>query len=355
MDTYTSLLSSLCDLTSFVTNNDAALTFSWKLTSAEVTALSALVSSAEISQLTLEKELPPGTAAQLGCAIKRSGTIRAISLGEINGNKNKPAPELLRMLAAAASVALERISIERIDMCDEQNNIPLCGCFGLLTGLRSLTIEVKTTYSFLLPLLIAGISKLRTIESLVICSIGFSTPDDEMLSTTLKGLPLISGIRLEFAQVQETVQTIAGLVALRKIRRLDLPGNQMMDRGVVAMVDTILSPVGHRLSDLQSLDLSYNEIGPKGATKVAELISRSPHLQTLDISGNPLGESVAVTIGKAILSGGSIRELNVATCELGSGGAIALMDSLRGFPVLNVLRTGWNRCGDLGRGNPCDN
>ncbi len=343
-----SLFSSLCGLVSFVTNNDAALTFSWKLAPAEVTALSALVSSAEISQLTLGKELPPGAGAQLGSAIKRSGTIRAISLGESNGYSNMPAPELLRMLAAAASVALERISIEDIDMCDEQNNIPLCDCFGLLTGLRSLTIELKTMYSFPLPLFIAGIGKLLTLESLAICSIGFSTLDDKMLSTTLKDLPLISDIRIEFARVQETVQTIAGLVALRRIRRLNLFSNQMMDRRVVAMVDTILSPVGHRLSDLQSLDLSYNEMGPKGAAKVAELISRSPHLQTLSMSRNPLGEPVAATIGKAILSGGSIRELDVTGCGLGSGGVVAFMESLRDFPVLSVLRIGWNRCGDLG-------
>ncbi len=339
--------SALCGLTNFVTNSKRVLKINWKLTPTEASVLCSLITSGiSISRLALQTELPPDTATSLGSAIKYLGTIHTISLGFRNEREeDSQAPELLRALSVAASSALEQLSIN--DLCIA-NEWLTSDSFSQFTALRSLTIAESEDCP--IPLFVTRIGQLRTLESLHTVLLHFVDLDADVLFVALKGLPLLADLSISYGGLgKKAGRPIGSLVALGRLRKLDLGGNDLYDEGVSTMVDEILSSSRKHSCVLQKLDLEWTSIGPIGGIKLAELIAHSPHLSVLNLCKNFMNETAADALFKAIrLRSQSLEELNVSDCGLGPRGAIPLLDEPRAFPALRVLFAGRSVEGDLG-------
>ncbi len=341
--------SALCSLTSFVTNSKSVLKINWKLTPTEVSVLCSLIASGiSVSQFALQSELPPDTANSLGSAIKYIGTIHTISLSSRNEcEEGNQAPELLRALSAAASSALEQLSINFLCITSKwlTNN-----SFSQFTALRSLTIKTREVCP--IPLLATRIGQLRTLESLHIALLQHSDSDADVLFVALKGLPLLADLSICCSGLGEKAgRPIGSLVALGRLRKLVLDYNRLGNEGISTMVDEILSSSSRKNSCvLQQLGLVWASIGPTGGIKLAELIAHSPHLRVLNLSKNNMNETAANALFKAIrLRAQSLEELNASDCELGPRGALPLLlDASRAFPALRTLDVGRNEEGDLG-------
>ncbi len=341
--------SCLCGLTSFVTNSKRVLKIAWDLTPGEVSVLCALLLTSEvsISQLALRKELPPGTAAQLGSAVKCHGTIHTMSLGSCYESGDSYAPELFRTLLAAASPALGQLSISRFSIPCEW--LIACDSFSQFTALRSLTIA--TPQGCPVTLLIASIGKLRALESLRISGVDIGDSDAGTLTATLgDNLPQLVELSICCGGFGEKAgRPIGSLVALGRLQKLILNGNKLKDEGVSAIVDTILDLSKSRRCELQQLSLRANNIGPAGEIKLAELIAHSPRLRVLDLSYNYLGRTAADALLRSIqLRAQSLEELDINHCNLDPHGALPLLNGLRAFHALRVLKAGWCGEGDLG-------
>ncbi len=226
--------SSLCGLTSFVTNSKRVLKILWKLTPAEAAVLCSLLLTpgTSISQLALPYELPPGVATQLGSAIKYSTTIRAMSLGYCDSSgDDEPIPELFRTLSVCASPTLEQLSINSLRIPSEWL---ACGSFEKFTSLRRLTIEMSEFHYCLTPLLATKIGQLRTLESLHTSGVNISDSNAEMLAATLGDrLPLLAELRIHAGGLSEKAgRPIGSLIALGRLRELVLDYNMLEDEGV---------------------------------------------------------------------------------------------------------------------------
>ncbi len=320
------------------------------MTPEEVSVLCALVASeVSISQLALQKELPPGTAAQLGSSINHSGTIHTMTLGWRDEDEDKSAPELLRTLSVGAGHALEQLSINSIRITSEWLT---CDSFSRFTALRSLSIAAASEdCCYSIPLLIVGVGKLRALESLHISRVNLSDSDAEALAAALRDLPMVAELGIRWADLgKEAGRPIGSLIALGRLQNLDLGFNDLQDEGVSAMVDAILSsPPRIRRCGLQQLNLRANGIGPTGGLKLAELIAHSPRLRGLELASNPMGGAAADALWKALkLRARSLEELDVSSCDLGPREVVPFLSNvLRVFPVLSVLRADSSDKGDL--------
>ncbi len=335
-------LSSLCGLASFVTNSPETLTIGRKLSADEVSVLcSVLISGSEIFYLAIREELPAGagTAVDLGSAIPTASTIRTLSLGRTadpSSSVCKPAPELFRILASTNSATLEQLTLYGLCINDFCNH----NSFGRFTALCSLTIHAGKDCSRSLPSLAASIVGLRALESLHLCGIVFTNSGAEMLVAALKSLPLIVELGICYAELRAG-RLIGNLVAMSKIHKLDLSGNEMKDEEITAMVNAIL---GSRRCGLQELILAANWISLEGERKVADLVSRSPHLRVLDLQCNFIDETFLNTA----VAAKSLEELKVSNCSLLSHAVESMIGVAGAFPALRVLSISYNRMEDQG-------
>ena len=68
---------------------------------------------------------------------------------------------------------------------------------------------------------------------------------------------------------------------------------------------------------LQTLDLSYNEIGAEGGKAIGEGLGKSATLQTLDLSYNEMGAEGGKAIGEGLGKSATLQTLNLSENEIG--------------------------------------
>ncbi len=346
------LFTSLCGLTSFAANAEAALTINRELTPYEVSVLcSLLVSGAEIPHLSLVEELPPGAAEQLGRAIKSASTV-LITLTLSNRRDPARTPELFQTFLASANPALQQLIINN-NFEGDWHDPKLEESFGRFTSLRSLKISVSSDYIYCIPLLLAAIGKLRALESLSTSRIMFRSEDAKAFAAVLNDLDMLTELEITAGFIEvEIAKAIGEVVARRRIRKLRLRLDLLQDAEVSAIVDAVLAGSHQQGSsstrcELEELDLSINCISQTGGQKLSEgLIARSPRLRGLNLCGNSIGDATAKALRKA-LTQQSLEELDVNECGLGPSGVESLLGAIRPA-ALSVLRIGGNNPGDLG-------
>ncbi len=336
-----SQFSALCGLASFVVNNSENMfTFYKDLTSAEVSILASLFASgAEIENLMLRRELPAGTAAELGSAIRRSGVsdrYLSIWVGERN-----PAPELVQLVAAAPIVALEQLTISDLTI-DEKCTTQICDSLAASPRLRSLTISHCKISA---PLLARRIGSFRALESFEISCEYFGPSEIEMILVGMRDLPVVVDLMLEYVEIEAGGRRELGGLLGRINRKFSLANTQLGDEGISAIVDAVIAS-GRKGLRLQELCLSEDSIGPMGAQKLAGLIARSPYLRCLNLYRNAnLAVGAADIVGKCA---NSLQELDISGCMLNHQNIAALFS--HGCHALTVLKMEANEAGDLGAG-----
>ncbi len=331
-------LSALCGMTSFVTNSEEILKINRRLTPTEVSVLcSLLTSGAEIVHFDIQDEPPPGTGAQLSSAIFAASALRTLFLGKHDSYRCLRGLELFRALAMiSANSTLEQLTMHGLSI----NCWRECNPLEQFAALRSLTIRTGKSCNCSVPALVAGIAKLRTLESLRIEGVRFTGEEIEMLVEVLKGFPLVTDLGICHALLDTKAgRPIGNLAALGRIKKLDVSENNINDKAIAAMVDAILSRRRHSM--LEELMLNRNIISSEGGQKVAELVARSPRLRILNLSYNDLGNTIP-TLAPAL------ENLNVMNCKLRPHGVESLLGRLHTFPVLHVLTIRDNRLGDTG-------
>ncbi len=339
-DSAPDLFPNFCNFMSFIVNYWKPFYFYSKPAPAKVSVLvSLLTSGADIENLFLLGELPEGAEAELGEAIKRSSGIRALCLSS-GGIEPSPVPELLRLAAVSASASLENLEIRCIDMKDELAT-QLCNSFGKFATLRRLSIS---GCNLSIPSLVKWISELRALESVQIWYEKFIRSDIKTLVAAIINLSAITELELANVKIEvESLRQIGGLVASGRIIKLNLNHNKLNDEGISVIVDKILAS-GRRMCELQELSLGCNHIGPAGAQKISELVTRSPHLRLLSLRFNPIGTTVREIIKKCA---STLERLNIYDCQLGPQEVTRLLDSYD-CSALTVLDVSNNKMGNLG-------
>ncbi|XP_078463919.1 leucine-rich repeat-containing protein 34 isoform X1 [Lampetra planeri] len=79
---------------------------------------------------------------------------------------------------------------------------------------------------------------------------------------------------------------------------------------------------------LTSLDLSLNDIGPRGAKALGQVLQTNRSLRSLNLAGNKVGEEGGVSLATALQTNVSLRSLDLHHCDLGTDSIIAFSTAL---------------------------
>ena len=114
---------------------------------------------------------------------------------------------------------------------------------------------------------------------------------------------------------------------LRGFQELDLRGNQIGDRGVLALSRALALGI-----DLERLDLRDNQIGDAGADSLAlaiEYYHTFYALSYLNVSGNHIGDAGAEKLADALKVNATLEDLNLAGNSIGDDGAQAFVLAMK--------------------------
>lgn len=89
---------------------------------------------------------------------------------------------------------------------------------------------------------------------------------------------------------------------------------------------------------LQTLDVSYNELGDDGVRALSDALKVNTALQSLDVSGNQFGVYGARALGDAVKVNTVLQTLDVRGNWIGIDGARAFSDALKVNYSLCLLR-----------------
>ncbi|KAL7690056.1 putative leucine-rich repeat domain superfamily [Plasmopara halstedii] len=128
-----------------------------------------------------------------------------------------------------------------------------------------------------------------------------------------------------------------------KLRTLDLGFNRLTDKGATRLAEVLESN-----ASLENLYLSGNEIGPTGAQALARALIKNTHLRSLHLSGNNIGEDGARFLADGIAGNTALRALYLGTNGIGAAGLKSIATALTHNKSLEELTLGQNRVGSAG-------
>jgi Ran GTPase-activating protein (RanGAP) involved in mRNA processing and transport len=134
-------------------------------------------------------------------------------------------------------------------------------------------------------------------------------------------------------------KVLTDLIANIPIQSLDLSYNQIGDAAVAALAQGLAG------SQIQYLDLSYNQIGEAGAAALAQGLAGS-QVKDLDLFGNVVQDAGAGALAQGLASS-QIQTLDLSSNDIGNSGATALAQGLAGSQVTD-LELYSNYVGDAG-------
>lgn len=130
---------------------------------------------------------------------------------------------------------------------------------------------------------------------------------------------------------------ISSLVVNNQLESLNLSNNEIGDGGAICLGPVLLSN-----QSLRFLDVSWNNIHSAGAEALCRGLSRNVTLTELDISWNGLGNNGAEFIKQSLLENKSLRILNLCCNHISLDGVKQIVKALTRSRTLEVLRIGKN-------------
>jgi Ran GTPase-activating protein (RanGAP) involved in mRNA processing and transport len=116
---------------------------------------------------------------------------------------------------------------------------------------------------------------------------------------------------------------------------LKLSYNALGDEGAAIIASALQLPNGEHHGHLSVLDLGFNSIGDKGCEALAvHGLAGNYNLQTLYLSGNNIGEKGALSIAGAILHGSALLNLYLSANKLGPIGIKAIAGAIAKNDIL---------------------
>jgi hypothetical protein len=93
---------------------------------------------------------------------------------------------------------------------------------------------------------------------------------------------------------------------------------------------------------LDILALAYSKLGPDGATALVEVLKHNTTLRILDLTSNNLGPDGATALAEVLKHNTTLRILDLTSNNLGPDGTTALVEALKGNATLTTLNLDYN-------------
>ncbi|XP_040604101.1 NLR family CARD domain-containing protein 3 isoform X4 [Mesocricetus auratus] len=166
------------------------------------------------------------------------------------------------------------------------------------------------------------------------------------LQSLLPQLLYCQSLRLDNNQFQDPVMELLGSVLSGKdcrIQSLSLTENQIGNKGAKALARSLLVN-----RSLITLDLRSNTIGPQGAKALAEALKKNRTLTSLSLQSNMIKDNGVMCMAEALVSNQTISILQLQKNLIGPTGAQRMADALKQNKSLKELMFSSNTIGDGG-------
>lgn len=132
----------------------------------------------------------------------------------------------------------------------------------------------------------------------------------------------------------EGARHIAGLLRNNKILKiLDLVNTQIGPEGLSLICETL----AYENRTLERIYLGGNQIGPKEASSLAEVLRHNPTLQGLMLIVNDLGEKGGLILAEGLQHNTTLRDLSIGSCGLNDLALTAIFKALAQNPEIRYL------------------
>ncbi|MCL7046391.1 hypothetical protein MKW94_013899 [Papaver nudicaule] len=135
-----------------------------------------------------------------------------------------------------------------------------------------------------------------------------------------------------------------GIEGNKSLRELHLHGNAIGNEGVRALMTGLSA---HR-GKVTLLDISNNEIGPKGAHHVAEYIKKSKNLLWLNLYMNDISDEGAEKVADALKQNRSLTAIDLGGNNIHTKGVTDIAQVLKDNSLITSLELGYNPIGPEG-------
>ena len=130
----------------------------------------------------------------------------------------------------------------------------------------------------------------------------------------------------------ETMEKLSTTMTTVTVKELDLKSQKIKDEGVQFLAQVINS------TSLESLNISYCEIGDVGMAALSSSLRHNTTLKHLNAGGNEFGDEGIIKLAEA-LNQTSLEELDISHCNIGDNGILALAQALSTNTSLETLNT----------------
>jgi len=128
------------------------------------------------------------------------------------------------------------------------------------------------------------------------------------------------------------INKIKGLNVNLTLRMLSVKGNFIGDEGAAYIAESL-----ENNKIMQELDISFNEIGPKGFADIIRILPNS-NLISLLCNRNPLGDECLIMLSTHVNNQESkLRRVEMCTCKLSDKGFAHLLQSLQNNKLLSYF------------------
>ena len=128
----------------------------------------------------------------------------------------------------------------------------------------------------------------------------------------------------------ETMEKLSTTITAVTVKKLDLQSQKIKDEGVQFLAQVINS------TSLESLNISYCEIGDVGMAALSSSLRHNTTLKHLNAGGNEFGDEGIIKLAEA-LNQTSLEELDISHCNIGDNGILALAQALSTNTSLETL------------------
>ncbi|XP_052023105.1 protein NLRC5 [Apodemus sylvaticus] len=241
---------------------------------------------------------------------------------------------LMRQLVETCA-RLQQLSLCQVSFSDDDNGtrsrllqkVLLSSC-----ELKSFRLTFSQVSTESLAHLASGLRHCHHLEELEFSNNSVCEEHTELLTGALQGTCRLKRLHLSHLPLEASslASLIQGLCRLTLLQDLCLSHNQIGDVGTQH-----LAAILPRLPELRKLDLSGNRIGPAGGVRLVKTLTYFEHLEEIILGNNALGDPTALGLAQKLPP--QLRVLCLPSSHLGPEGTLCLAQALEQCPHIEEV------------------
>jgi len=188
-------------------------------------------------------------------------------------------------------------------------------------------------------------------RSLDLSGLNLTNDDIDVIAPLFKKLDLLGAvIHVDLSNNNITTpgaHTLAGLISLAHLKSLNLSGNNIFPKGALFVAEALASN-----NTVTSVDFSSNQIDYAAAQALVKMLSANTSLLAIDLSDNKMGPLGAIPLAKALQANATLTSIDLSNNEIrserGEDLARAVAEALNVNRTLTSIGLNGNRIGDQG-------